>query len=292
MAGERRQQVAVRQAAPVNADQPEDRPREFRSVGCCAQRAEIGLVVAATLMANMAQGWSHGLVGAVVAAWPAVSLVGSYELPGLAHPHVWDSRTPAAGPAPVRRRGLPPCRAFCQDRSHQRRVPPPGRARHTTPGTAASVSASRTSPSCPVRKRRARSSASCSSTGRGPRCAGWKASGTRSCAWRSVAAISLRCPQRRRFGSSSRWCSLLRASTPGQSAVPFRVSRPWIDPVTDRPIRLRLPSKRRLCSRSCESYFQARTGSSSRAHAIRSARCGEAWRARAASSGMVPLVTG
>jgi len=28
----------------------------------------------------MAQGWSHGLVGAVVAAWPAVSLVGSYEL--------------------------------------------------------------------------------------------------------------------------------------------------------------------------------------------------------------------
>ena len=29
---------------------------------------------------DMAQGWSHGLVGAVVAAWPAVSLVGSYEL--------------------------------------------------------------------------------------------------------------------------------------------------------------------------------------------------------------------
>ncbi len=28
----------------------------------------------------MAQGWSHGPVGAVVAAWPAVSLVGSYEL--------------------------------------------------------------------------------------------------------------------------------------------------------------------------------------------------------------------
>ena len=34
----------------------------------------------ATLTANMAQSWSHGLVGAVVAAWPAVSLVGSYEL--------------------------------------------------------------------------------------------------------------------------------------------------------------------------------------------------------------------
>ena len=28
----------------------------------------------------MAQGWSYGPVGAVVAAWPAVSLVGSYEL--------------------------------------------------------------------------------------------------------------------------------------------------------------------------------------------------------------------
>ena len=40
----------------------------------------LGLGITATLTANMAQGWSHGLVGAVVAAWPAVSLVGSYEL--------------------------------------------------------------------------------------------------------------------------------------------------------------------------------------------------------------------
>ena len=40
----------------------------------------LGLGIAATLTANMAQGWSHGLVRAVVAAWPAVSLVGSYEL--------------------------------------------------------------------------------------------------------------------------------------------------------------------------------------------------------------------
>ena len=40
----------------------------------------LGLGIAATLTVNMAQGWSHGLVGAVVAAWPAVSLVGSYEL--------------------------------------------------------------------------------------------------------------------------------------------------------------------------------------------------------------------
>jgi len=40
----------------------------------------LGLGIAATLTANMAQGWSHGPVGAVVAAWPAVSLAGSYEL--------------------------------------------------------------------------------------------------------------------------------------------------------------------------------------------------------------------
>jgi hypothetical protein len=40
----------------------------------------LGLGIAATLTANMAQGWSRGLVGAVVAAWPAVSLVSSYEL--------------------------------------------------------------------------------------------------------------------------------------------------------------------------------------------------------------------
>jgi hypothetical protein len=43
----------------------------------------LALGIAATLTANMAQGWSHGPVGAVVAAWPAVSLVGSYE---LSHP--------------------------------------------------------------------------------------------------------------------------------------------------------------------------------------------------------------
>ena len=38
------------------------------------------LGIAATLTANMAQGWSHGPLGAVIAAWPTVSLVGSYEL--------------------------------------------------------------------------------------------------------------------------------------------------------------------------------------------------------------------
>jgi Protein of unknown function (DUF2637) len=55
----------------------------------------LGLGIAATLTANMAQGWSHGLAGAVVAAWPAVSLAGSYEL------LVWLIRTSgAAEPGP------------------------------------------------------------------------------------------------------------------------------------------------------------------------------------------------
>jgi len=51
----------------------------------------LALGILATLAANMAQGWSRGPVGAVIAAWPAVSLVGSYEL------LVWIIRTAAAG---------------------------------------------------------------------------------------------------------------------------------------------------------------------------------------------------
>jgi Protein of unknown function (DUF2637) len=47
--------------------------------------------IAASLAVNVAQGWSHGLVGAAAAAWPAVALVGSYEL--LA----WMIRTTAGG---------------------------------------------------------------------------------------------------------------------------------------------------------------------------------------------------
>jgi hypothetical protein len=50
----------------------------------------LGLGIAATLTANMAQGWSHGPAGALVAAWPAASLVGSYEL------LVWLIRTSGA----------------------------------------------------------------------------------------------------------------------------------------------------------------------------------------------------
>ena len=40
----------------------------------------LGLGIAATLAANVAHGLGHGPVSATVAAWPAVALVGSYEL--------------------------------------------------------------------------------------------------------------------------------------------------------------------------------------------------------------------
>jgi hypothetical protein len=40
----------------------------------------LALSIVATLAANLAHGWSHGPIGATVAAWPAASLVGSYEL--------------------------------------------------------------------------------------------------------------------------------------------------------------------------------------------------------------------
>lgn len=38
------------------------------------------LGIAATLAANVAHGWRHGIVGSIVAAWPAVALVGCYEM--------------------------------------------------------------------------------------------------------------------------------------------------------------------------------------------------------------------
>ena len=68
----------------------------------------LALGIAATLTANMAQGWSHGPVGAVVAAWPTVSLVGSYKL------LVWLIRTSGAadrGPSPAHLRTGAACRA-------------------------------------------------------------------------------------------------------------------------------------------------------------------------------------
>jgi hypothetical protein len=51
----------------------------------------LALGIMATLAANVAHGWSHGPVGAAVAAWPAASLVGSYEL------LLWLIRTAASG---------------------------------------------------------------------------------------------------------------------------------------------------------------------------------------------------
>ena len=79
----------------------------------CLARWLLALGIAATLTANMAQGWSHGPVGAVVAAWPAVSLVGSYELSGLAHPHLRGGRPRAVGSAPLHWCGPPCCAASC-----------------------------------------------------------------------------------------------------------------------------------------------------------------------------------
>jgi hypothetical protein len=40
----------------------------------------LGLGIIATLAANVAHGLGHGIIGAAVAAWPAVALIGSYEL--------------------------------------------------------------------------------------------------------------------------------------------------------------------------------------------------------------------
>jgi hypothetical protein len=40
----------------------------------------LALGIAATLAANVAHGLGHGVIGAAVASWPAVALVGSYEL--------------------------------------------------------------------------------------------------------------------------------------------------------------------------------------------------------------------
>jgi hypothetical protein len=40
----------------------------------------LGLGIAATLAANVTHGLGHGLIGAAVGAWPALALVGSYEL--------------------------------------------------------------------------------------------------------------------------------------------------------------------------------------------------------------------
>ena len=40
----------------------------------------LGIAIIATIGANLAHGLGHGPIGAVVSAWPALALVGSYEL--------------------------------------------------------------------------------------------------------------------------------------------------------------------------------------------------------------------
>lgn len=40
----------------------------------------LGVGIVATIGANVAHGLNHGTVGAVISAWPAVALVGSFEL--------------------------------------------------------------------------------------------------------------------------------------------------------------------------------------------------------------------
>jgi len=40
----------------------------------------LGVAIAATIGANLAHGLGHGPIGALVSAWPALALVGSYEL--------------------------------------------------------------------------------------------------------------------------------------------------------------------------------------------------------------------
>ena len=71
----------------------------------------LALGIAATLAANMAQGWSHGPVGAVVAAWPAVKSRGIVRAPGLAHPHLRGGRPGAVARSPLHWCGLPCCGA-------------------------------------------------------------------------------------------------------------------------------------------------------------------------------------
>ena len=51
-----------------------------RKAGTALARWLLGVGIAATVAANIAHGLGHGLGGAAVAAWPAVALVGSYEL--------------------------------------------------------------------------------------------------------------------------------------------------------------------------------------------------------------------
>lgn len=62
----------------------------------------LGLGIAATLAANVAHGLGRGLTGAADAAWPAVALVGSYELLMIV---IRNSQVSAVGMSSSGRRG-------------------------------------------------------------------------------------------------------------------------------------------------------------------------------------------
>ena len=65
----------------------------------------LGLGIATTLAANVTHGLRHGLAGAAVAAWPAVALVGSYELLMMV---IRSSQVPADGASRTERDADPP----------------------------------------------------------------------------------------------------------------------------------------------------------------------------------------
>jgi hypothetical protein len=46
----------------------------------CPAKWSLAVGIVATLAANLAHGLNHGPIGAVVSAWPALALVGSFEL--------------------------------------------------------------------------------------------------------------------------------------------------------------------------------------------------------------------
>jgi hypothetical protein len=56
-----------------------DANRRRRAVPALAKWS-LGVGIVATIGANVAHGLSHGAIGALVSAWPAVALIGSFEL--------------------------------------------------------------------------------------------------------------------------------------------------------------------------------------------------------------------
>lgn len=68
----------------------------------------LALGIGATLAANVAHGLAHGPLGAAVAAWPAVSLVGSYELLMVIVRGAGQGVPPRASDRPDRADGEPP----------------------------------------------------------------------------------------------------------------------------------------------------------------------------------------